>query len=333
MVGATGLEPAISCSQSRRASHYATPRQRRPSLVEPGPGFENRYHGEVPPITALRIVTMNTFLPGFQLVADWAARHGHRIVLVVTTPTGTGRRYDADGNPFVVDVPADLDVLVTGRLRTVAAPVVAALEPDLVISAAFPRLIPPEILDIPRYGALNLHPSPLPAGRGPNPIRLVYDGATTVGATLHRTAREFDTGAILSRRERPLPADLTGPALREAWTEMLTEVLEEGTAKAVAGDPGTPQDSGGATYAAAFTDAEYLVDLTEPAATVQRKTAALNVLADKARVLVGGREVVVHAAHVEPVEARTTPGTVLEEHPDGLTVQAGDDAVRLVLGS
>jgi methionyl-tRNA formyltransferase len=279
----------------------------------------------------MRIVTMNTFLPGFHLVADWAARHEHRIVLVVTTPAGTGLRYDADRNPLVLDVPADLDVLVTGRLRTVAAPVIAALEPDLVISAAFPRLIPPEILDIPRYGALNLHPSPLPAGRGPNPIRLVYDGATTVGATLHRTAREFDTGAILSRRERPLPDDLTGATLRESWTEMLSEVLEEGAARAVAGDPGTPQDSTGATYAAAFTDAEYVVDLAEPAATVQRKTAALNVLTDQARVRLAGRELVVHAAHVEPVEVRTTPGTVLEEHPDGLTVQAADHAVRLVL--
>ena len=280
----------------------------------------------------MRIVTMNTFLPGFQLVADWAARHGHQIVLVVTTPAGTGDRYDADRNPFVMDVPADLDVLVTGRLRTIAAPVIATLEPDLVISAAFPRLIPPEILDLPRYGAVNLHPSPLPAGRGPNPIRLVYDGASTVGATLHRTAREFDTGAILSRRERPLPEDLTGTSLREAWTQMLSEVLEEGAARAFAGDPGTPQDSAGATYAAAFTEAEYVVDLTEPAATVQRKTAALNVLADKARVRLAGRELVVHAAHVEPVETRTTPGTILEEHPDGLTVQAADQAVRLVLG-
>ncbi|HZO64269.1 MAG TPA: formyltransferase family protein [Kribbellaceae bacterium] len=274
---------------------------------------------------------MNSYLPGFRLVATWAARHGHQIVLAVTTPPGTGRRYGAGDNPFVLDVPADIDVLVTGRLRTVAAPVIAALEPDLVISAAYPRLIPPEILDLPRYGALNLHPSALPAGRGPNPIRLVYDGAATVGATVHRTAREFDTGAILSRRERPLPEDLTGPALFASWTEMLAETLEEGAARAIAGEPGEPQDESTASYAAAFTAAELVLDLNEPAATIRRRTAALNALGDQARVRIGDRDLVVHAAHVEPVDARTTPGTVLDEHPDGLTVQAGDDAVRLVL--
>src|SRR5687767_5342642 len=98
---------------------------------------------------ALRVVTLNSFLPGFKLVASWAARHGHELVLVVTTPIGTDRRYDADANPFVLDLPPGTDILVTGKLRTVAAPVIAALEPDLVVSAAYPRLIPPAILDVP----------------------------------------------------------------------------------------------------------------------------------------------------------------------------------------
>jgi methionyl-tRNA formyltransferase len=148
---------------------------------------------------------MNSYLPGFRLVATWAARHGHRIVLAVTTPPGTGRRYGTGAHPFVLNVPADIDVLVTGRLRTVAAPVIAALEPDLLISAAYPWLIPPEILDLPRYGALNLHPSALPAGRGPNPIRLVYDGAATVGATAH------PHGARVRHRRNPEPAGTPAP--------------------------------------------------------------------------------------------------------------------------
>ena len=157
----------------------------------------------------LRIVSLNSFLPGFRLVSSWAERHGHQLVLVVTTPIGSERRYDATRDPFVLGLPPGTDILVTGRLRAVAAPVIAALEPDLVISAAYPRLIPPEILDIPRYGALNLHPSALPAGRGPNPFRLVYEGATTIAATLHRTARSFDSGPILSQVSGPLPNPLT----------------------------------------------------------------------------------------------------------------------------
>lgn len=280
--------------------------------------------------TPLRIVTLNAFLPGYRLVADWAERAGHEIVLVVTPPIGANRRYDESANPFVLDLPAGTDVLVTGKLRAVAAPVIASVQPDLVISAAFPRLIPPEILTIPKHGAINLHPSPLPAGRGPNPIRLVYEGATTVGATLHRTERDFDTGAILSQRKRPLPADLTGPALFAAWQEMLAEVLAEGAERAINGEPGFPQDATVASDAPAFTDAEHVLDLTEPAATIQRRCAALNITAPRARARIGDREVTVHAVQVMPDESRTEPGTVLAENPDGWTIQAADTAVRLL---
>ena len=207
---------------------------------------------------------MNAFLPGYTLVAEWAERHGHEIALVVTPPIGASDRYDEQAQPFVLDLPKTTSVLVTGKLRSVAAPVIAGLAPDLVISAAFPRLIPAEILAIPRHGAVNLHPSALPSGRGPNPARLIYEGAATLGATLHRTEAEFDTGAILSQRERPLPDDLSGPAIFQAWMEMLREVLEEGAARSLAGEPGVPQDPARASEAPAFTADEAVLDLSEP---------------------------------------------------------------------
>ncbi|WP_204072128.1 methionyl-tRNA formyltransferase [Planotetraspora phitsanulokensis] len=273
---------------------------------------------------------MHAYLPGYRLVADWAERHGHEIVLVVTPPTGANQRYDKNATPFVLDLPRDANVLVTGQLRTIAAPVIDSLQPDLVISAAFPRLIPAEILGVPKYGAFNLHPSPLPAGRGPNPGRLIYEGATTVGAALHRTERDFDTGAVLSRRERPLPDDLDGPALGRLWTEMLAECLEEGAARAVAGDPGIPQDPSKASEAPFYTDAERLIDLTEPVATIRRRVAALNVTAPQARIRLDGSEETVVNAYGVPADRPSSPGTVLERHPDGWTVQAGDRPLRIL---
>jgi methionyl-tRNA formyltransferase len=282
----------------------------------------------------LRIVTLNSFMPGFRLVSSWAGRHGHQIVLVVTTPIGTDRRYDATSDPFVLGLPPGTDILLTGKLRSVAAPVIAALEPDLVISAAYPRLIPPEILDIPRYGALNLHPSALPAGRGPNPFRLVYEGATTIGATLHRTAREFDTGPVLSLVSGPLPDPLTPQTLYAAQARLLGQALEQGTARALAGDPGTPQDDTHASSAPAFTEADELLDLAEPGAVIRRRFAALNMLGPRARVLVDGTEVLLADLYGVPPDDQTTadakPGMILASHPDGWTVQTADDALRLV---
>ncbi|MEU3185690.1 formyltransferase family protein [Streptomyces sp. NPDC006923] len=214
-----------------------------------------------------------------------------------------------------------------------AAPLIRALAPDLVISAAFARLIPREILDIPACGAVNLHPSVLPVGRGPNPMRLVYEGAETIGATLHRTEADFDTGAVLSQRERPLPENLSGPALMAGWLDMFTEVIEEGTDKALRGEPGIPQESAGASYVPAFSAEEQIIDFTEPAAVISRKVAALNVLTSRATVRLPDGEGIIR--HVEPVFSGVVPrggvpGTVLAVHDDGWTVQAADKAVRVI---
>jgi methionyl-tRNA formyltransferase len=275
----------------------------------------------------LRIVTLNSFGPGYRLVSEWAERNGHEIVLLVTLPTG-GDRYDASAPPLVATVPPERDVLVTKKLRAVAAPVIEALQPDLVISAAFPRLIPDEVLKIPRYGALNCHPSALPAGRGPNPQRLIYEGADQLAATVHRTEPGFDTGAILAQRSMPLPADLNGGPLMESWRILLTACLDEAVPRAVAGDRGQPQDPSQVTEAPAFTPEEYVLDLTEPAAVVRRKAAALNITAVKARVRLEGTEHLV--ARTEPVDAMAgPPGSIVESHPDGWTVRTADHALRL----
>ena len=276
----------------------------------------------------LRIVGLNAFLPGFRLVHEFVERNGHELVLVVTLPE-TGRY--GENPPMVAGLPDDTTVLITRKLRAVAAPVIDALRPDVIISAAFPRLIPPEILEIPKYGAINCHPSPLPAGRGPTPQRLIYEGYEHVAATVHRTAAEFDTGAILAQRIAPLPDDLNGTAIMGVWRDLLTECLDEAVPRLVSGDPGTPQDPAAASDAPFFTDAERLLDLTEPAHVVRRKAAALNVTAPSAKVHLAGATHLITRTDVVPpgTTTRSDPGAILEEHEDGWTVQTGDLPLRL----
>ncbi|MET9274019.1 formyltransferase family protein [Kribbella sp. NPDC003557] len=278
---------------------------------------------------SLRIVGLNAFLPGFRLVHEFAERNGHELALVVTLPDTS--RYGAS-DPMVAGLPDSVDVLITRKLRAVAAPVIAALRPDVIISAAFPRLIPGEILEIPKYGAINCHPSPLPAGRGPTPQRLIYEGDERVGATVHRTAPEFDTGAILAQRVAPLPDDLNGTGLMQSWRTLLSACLDEAVPRLVAGEPGDAQDPAAASEAPFFTDAERLLDLTEPSRVIRRKAAALNVTAPTALCELDG------ATHriirTDPVDATTSakPGTVLEHHADGWTVQTADTPLRLTRG-
>jgi methionyl-tRNA formyltransferase len=280
----------------------------------------------------LRIVTFNVFPPAYQLVADWAARHGHRLVLLITPPGRSGDRYGAEHSSLIDVVPAGQDILITNRLRRTAAPVIAALQPDLIVSATFPRRIPAEVTAIPRLGAVNVHPAPLPRGRGPNPVRLIYEGNLIAGAALHRISPEFDAGAILSRREQRLPDAVTPEIIFGAWLEMVAAVFDEGMRRAIAGEPGEPQDERLASYAAPFTDKEHWLTWDEPALTVQRRAAALNLMGPTARAWLDGTAVSVLDVRACPEAAPTAaPGTILDHTGDIVTIRVADSAVRATI--
>jgi methionyl-tRNA formyltransferase len=186
----------------------------------------------------------------YELVRHWAERAGHHLSLIVTSP-GPKRARSTGYRQIIAQAPPEQDLLVTTGMRR-TAPLLAALEPDLILSFTLPFRLPLEVTTLPRHGAVNLHPAPLPAYRGPNPARMVFDGAPTLGATLHRTAEEFDTGAILSRQEEPTPAAITRATVLEVWAALLRRALDEGVARALADEPGTPQEEAGASYAASF---------------------------------------------------------------------------------
>ncbi len=280
----------------------------------------------------LRIVAFNVLPEAFGLVAGWAADHGHRIVLVITSPAGTQNRYGTGYLRLVESVPPDQDVLVTSRVRR-AAPIIAALAPDLILSATFPHRIPPEVTAIPRYGALNLHPAPLPRGRGPNPQRLIYEGYGIIAGALHRIEPEFDAGPILSLQERELPAELTAEAIYTSWGELLRAALEEGVPRAVAGEIGEAQDESRASYAAPFTEEERWLRWDEPSVLIQRRVAALSFPVPTARARIDGETVTIVAARPQPDPAPpVAPGTVLAHEGDIVMIRTADGVVEVETG-
>lgn len=275
----------------------------------------------------LRVVAFNVVPLAYQLVAAWAERNGHQIVLLITSPAG--ERYNTTRHQLIEAAPRNQDILITTRLRRTAAPVIAALAPDLIVSATFPHRIPPEVTAIPRLGAVNLHPAPLPRGRGPNPQRMIYEGDLTVAGTLHRIVPEFDAGPILSQHLRQLPADITPELILRSWLELVGTALEEGTRRAAAGELGDVQDESLATYCAPFTAEEYWLSWAEPALTVQRRAAALNLVGPAARAHLDRQPVVVSnvrsSAGAAP-DAR--PGTVIERTGDHAVIRVADGMVE-----
>jgi methionyl-tRNA formyltransferase len=88
---------------------------------------------------------------------------------------------------------------------------IAQLQPDLAIVACFPQKFPPDLLAIPRLGFVNLHPSLLPAFRGPVPLFWQFRaGLTEIGVTLHHMDTQFDTGDILAQTSVTLPLGCSG---------------------------------------------------------------------------------------------------------------------------
>ena len=168
----------------------------------------------------LRVVAFTMRIQGYNLIREWATAGGHTIALIVATP-GPSTRRNTLYHDVIAAAPPGQDILVTTRLRRVATPLLRELQPDLIICGGFPYRVLPEIVAIPRYGAVNFHPAPLPAYRGPNPPRMIYDEYPIVGMTLHRVEEEFDTGRILCQKTAPLPVGTTPEEIWGPWFSLV----------------------------------------------------------------------------------------------------------------
>lgn len=132
--------------------------------------------------------------------------------LALSPLTGEG---DFVGRAWDADVP----VLVTRQAE--GPEFVEALEglaPDLVLVACFTQRLPAAVLRVPRWGCLNLHPSLLPAYRGPAPLFWqLRDGMTDIGVTVHWMDERLDTGDIAAQRPLTLPEGASGPEADRLW--------------------------------------------------------------------------------------------------------------------
>ena len=206
-------------------------------------------------------------LQGFDAVVREA---GHEPVALLTLRNADGRYGPVAATSELLNAgAADLDVLMAARRRSLA-PLLASMQPDLVVCMGFPWKIPPDALAVPRLGWLNGHPSLLPRHRGPLPVAwAIRNGDEEMGMTFHRMDAGLDTGPILAQRRFPLgelePPDVFYPRMGQFVGEALAEALE----RLAAGGEGTPQAEGG-TYESFFTDDDVWLDLSRPAAEVHR---------------------------------------------------------------
>lgn len=143
------------------------------------------------------------------------------------------------------------------------------LAPDLVCVACFPWRIPAKLLAIPTYGFVNLHPSLLPAYRGPAPLFWqLRDGLQSSGVSLHRMDQHFDTGMILAQQPLPLLEGASASILDQAYAQvagtLLTTFLADLTQHGASAIQGQPQ-VGRASKQSWPEAADFALDPTWPA--------------------------------------------------------------------
>jgi methionyl-tRNA formyltransferase len=125
-----------------------------------------------------------------------------------------------------------------------------ALDLDAVVMASFDQIIGPRALAVPRHGWINVHPSALPARRGPEPVYwTIADGDRIAGITLHRAVPKVDAGPILAQRVLEVGEEDTSGTLTRRLSEVGVAALEPALGRLLADEPGEPIDMSSATYA------------------------------------------------------------------------------------
>ena len=206
-----------------------------------------------------------------------------------------------------------------------------ALNPDVMVVVAFGQILPKDILDIPKYGCINVHASLLPKYRGAAPIQwAVINGDAVSGVTTMQMDVGLDTGDTLLKTEVPLAEDETGGSLFDKLSTLGGELLIETLEKIQAGDihPEKQDDSQAGEYARTLDKALGNVDFSMSAAAIERLIRGLNPW-PSAYTFYNGKTMKLWKAEVVP-GTDAAPGQIVSVDKQSFTVQTGEGGLRIL---
>lgn len=227
----------------------------------------------------MRLVFMGTPIFAVPVLADLTGQDGFEIAGVYTPPdrpAGRGRRSQASPvKEFALE--HDLPVYQPASLRSAAAQAeLATLAPDAIIVAAYGKLLPTPVLELPPLGCLNIHPSLLPRHRGPSPVATaILEGDQVTGVTLMLLNEGMDTGPLIAQTEYPLNGTETAEGLTTTLFEIGGTLLQASLPRWQTGElKATPQDDSLATVTRKLERADGLADWALTAEELERRARA-----------------------------------------------------------
>ena len=256
---------------------------------------------------------------------------GHEVVGVFTQPDKPKNR-GMKLQPPPVKVCAlthELPVYQPEKMKDgTALSVIRELAPDLIVVAAYGRILPQEILDWPKYGCINVHSSLLPRYRGAAPIHwAILNGEKESGVTIMQMALALDAGDILSQVSTPIDPDETVEALHDRLADLGAELLVKTVEDIEAGTvTPVPQDEALVTYAPMLSRALSPMDFTRPARQLHDQIRGL-IPWPAAVTELNGIRCKVFSASVAAETTGKAPGTVLQADKKGLKLACGEGTV------
>mgnify|MGYP000244404011 CR=1 FL=1 len=213
------------------------------------------------------------------------------------------------------------------------------IEPDLIIVAAFGQILPQSLLDIPKYGTINVHASLLPKYRGAAPIQwTIINGEEKTGITTMYTELGLDTGDILMQEEIEIPIDMTAGQLHDILSELGAKTLIQ-TIKALENGTltRTKQDESKATYAQKIDKQTGLIDWSQPTLAVHNRIRGTNPWPG-AYTNMCGKRIKICCSRIADIpdylyekinNPEIVPGTILKLLSCDMWVKTGDGALLI----
>ncbi len=228
---------------------------------------------------AIRIIFMGS--PDFAVPALQALTAHYSICGVITQPDRpSGRGMTLSPPPVKIAAQnMGLPVIQPEKLRSPEAfQQLVDWQPDLIVVAAFGQILRQNVLDLPKYGCINIHASLLPRHRGAAPIQAaILAGDRQTGITIMKMEAGLDTGPMLRQQAIPIEPEDTGGSLFEKLSELGAELLLQTLPGYLSGEilP-HPQPEEGASYFGMIKKEDGLLDFTLPAADLERKIRAFS---------------------------------------------------------
>ncbi|MFP9127823.1 methionyl-tRNA formyltransferase [Niallia sp. BSM11] len=273
-----------------------------------------------------KIVFMGT--PDFSVpVLQRIIGDGYEVIAVVTQPDRpVGRKKVLTPPPVKVEaLKHGIPVYQPEKIRqSEELAQIIALNPDLIVTAAFGQILPKELLDAPKLGCINVHASLLPELRGGAPIHYsIIQGKEKTGITIMYMAEKLDAGDILTVAEVPIEEEDTVGTLHDKLSETGSELLSSTLPKLIAGElTPIPQDDEKATFAPNIKRSDERIDWSSSGEQIYNKIRGMNPW-PVAFTEYESKPMKIWGAKKIARQTDALPGTIVSIGEDGLIVATG----------